>query len=214
MVQEWTAYIGVEDIEGHDDVDAVGEQIARLRAVLSRDDDRDRGGSSRDDRPRARDPRRPALPGGAPGMAAPPRPAVRPGAPRACVDLCPGGAVHRAAGGLDPGIATRLGQRHRPGGPRAPERALALPREVDPDDRPGLGALIRDQNGNTLDVMIEAFGGIGGLRIPVDIARVIGAKAELSGQLHHRDVGADRGGGPMTDDLTRASSDASPCGEK
>ena len=44
------------------------------------------------------------------------------------------------------------------------------------------GLIIRDQNGNTLDVMIEAFGGIGGLRLPVDIARVIGAKAEVSGQ--------------------------------
>jgi hypothetical protein len=43
------------------------------------------------------------------------------------------------------------------------------------------GLIIRDHLGNTLDVMIEAFGGVGSLRLPVDIARVMGAKAEVSG---------------------------------
>jgi hypothetical protein len=39
VVQEWTAYIGSGDTEGHDDSVLVGERIAELRAVLSRSGD-------------------------------------------------------------------------------------------------------------------------------------------------------------------------------
>jgi hypothetical protein len=36
VIEEWDAYIGHDDVEGHDDAWAVGERIALLRDAVNR----------------------------------------------------------------------------------------------------------------------------------------------------------------------------------